>query len=79
MPELESLLEQIQHALPDDLTMLQNDLEKNLRAALYSTLRRLDLVSRDEFEVQRQLLETTQERLHTMEQRVQVLEQQLAE
>ena len=50
------------------------DLEKNLRALLGSFFARLDLVSRDEFDVQRQVLLRTREKLARLETQVAELE-----
>lgn len=51
-----------------------SDLERNVRALLSSQLTRLDLVTREEFEVQTSLLMRSQERLRQLEQRVAELE-----
>jgi BMFP domain-containing protein YqiC len=50
------------------------DLQKNLRAMLASATSKLDLVSREEFEVQAQLLLRTREKLDALEVRVAALE-----
>jgi BMFP domain-containing protein YqiC len=50
------------------------DLEKNLRAMLTAAFSRLDLATREEFEVQAKLLIRTRERLAEMESRVAQLE-----
>lgn len=50
------------------------DLEKNLRALMGSTLERLDLVTREEYDVQRQVLLRTREKLAMLEARVRQLE-----
>ncbi len=50
------------------------DLEKNLRALLVSWFDRLDLVSRDDFDVQRKLLERAQAKLAELEKRTAELE-----
>ena len=51
------------------------DLEKNLRALLASFFARLDLVTREEFDVQRQVLLRTREKLERLEAQVATLEQ----
>ena len=53
---------------------IQADLEENFRAVLRASLARLDLVSRDEFDVQAKVLERTRARLEALEARVQELE-----
>ena len=50
------------------------DIEKNLRALLSSAFSRLDLVTREEFDVQQELLRHTREKLQQMEARVAELE-----
>jgi BMFP domain-containing protein YqiC len=54
------------------------DLEKNLRAMLTSLFARLDLVTREEFDVQRQVLLRTREQLTRLEAEVAALESRLA-
>jgi ubiquinone biosynthesis accessory factor UbiK len=53
------------------------DLEKNLRALLASFFARLDLVTREEFDIQRQVLLRTREKLTVLEARVAELERKL--
>lgn len=50
------------------------DLEHNVRALLSGALSRLDLVSRDEYDVQAQVLARTREKLEALEARVKGLE-----
>ncbi len=50
------------------------DVEKNLKATLTGLLTRLDLVSREEFDVQAQVLANTQAQLHALEERLARLE-----
>jgi len=52
------------------------DIEKNLRALLAGWFDRMDLVTRQDFEVQRKLLETALQKLATFEQRLNDLERQ---
>lgn len=53
------------------------DVEKNLRAALGAALARLDLVTREELDVQEAVLQRTRARLTEMEKRVAELEEKL--
>jgi hypothetical protein len=53
------------------------DMEKNFRALLASTLARLDLVTREEFDVERDLLAKTRERMAALESRLAELEAKL--
>ena len=55
------------------------DLEKNLRATLSAFFTRLDLVSREEFDIQVTLLERARERLARLEGRISELEKRQPE
>jgi BMFP domain-containing protein YqiC len=55
------------------------DVEKNVRALLSSAFSRLDLVTREEFDVQRAVLGRTREKLEQMEARVAEMEKAFAE
>ena len=50
------------------------DIEKNLRAVMNAAFTKLDLVTREEFDVQAKVLARTRERLAELETRVAVLE-----
>jgi hypothetical protein len=54
------------------------DIEKNAKALLGSAFDRMDLVTREDFDVQREVLAQTRERLHALEARVAELESELA-
>lgn len=56
--------------MPKGLRDLGEDVEKKIRQALQSQLTRLDLVSREEFDVQTQVLLRTREKLALLEQRL---------
>lgn len=73
---LDDLARRLADSLPPGLHELQQDAEKNLRAALESAMSRLELVSREEFEVQRAVLARTREKLETLEKQVAELEKQ---
>lgn len=50
------------------------DIEKNLRAMMSSTFSRLDLVTREEFDIQQEVLRRTREKLQALESRLAELE-----
>jgi BMFP domain-containing protein YqiC len=60
--------------VPEAARNMQVDLEENFRAILRASLARLDLVTRDDFDVQTKVLERTRSRLEALETRVQELE-----
>jgi BMFP domain-containing protein YqiC len=62
-------------SLPSAVRGAQVDLENNFRVVLRSTLAKLDLVSREEFDVQTKVLERTRARLALLEARLAELEQ----
>lgn len=68
---LEELKSRIDEALRDSPAQ---DLEKNLRALLTAWFDRLDLVLREDFEVQRKLLDRAQAKLAELEARITELE-----
>ena len=53
------------------------DIEKNLRAMMGAFFSRLDLVTREEFDIQAKLLERARESLRELQTRVETLEQKL--
>ncbi len=61
-------------SLPKGLQSAQQDLEKNLRAGLEGMFQKLDLVTREEYEVQVALLERTREKILSLEKHLQELE-----
>jgi ubiquinone biosynthesis accessory factor UbiK len=61
-------------SLPAAVRAAQADLEDNFRVVLRSTLSKMDLVTRDEFDVQTKVLERTRARLAALEARLAQLE-----
>ncbi|WP_322998930.1 accessory factor UbiK family protein [Castellaniella sp.] len=53
------------------------DIERNMKALMAQTFARMDLITREEFDVQADLLARALERVQALEARVQTLEQQL--
>jgi hypothetical protein len=65
--------------LPESARTLRRDIESNFRAVLQASLGKLDLTTRQEFEVQTRVLERTRAALAQLEERIAVLEKRLAE
>ncbi len=74
--QLDDLARRLALSLPKGVQTLRDDLARNLRASLESGLTRLDLVSREEFDVQAAVLARTREKLGRLEARVEELETQ---
>ncbi|ATW43976.1 accessory factor UbiK family protein [Glaesserella parasuis] len=67
---LESLAQQLHNALPQGLKNVGNDLEEKFKQILQAQLAKLDVVTREEFEVQSQVLLRTREKLNELEKRL---------
>ncbi|HGN1330123.1 TPA: accessory factor UbiK family protein [Proteus mirabilis] len=72
--KIEQVARQIQNVLPQGIKDLGDDIDKKIRAILQSQLNKLDLVNREEFDVQTQVLLRTREKLARLEQRLNELE-----
>ncbi len=72
---VEELAERLAAILPPGVRSLRAELEDNFRAVLRSNLERWDLVSRERFDVQAEVLARTQKRLRELEARLEKLEQ----
>ncbi len=71
---LDDISQRLNNAIPSGIKALQSDLDKNLRAAIQSALGKLDLVTREEFDVQRKVLARSREKIEQLEKRVAELE-----
>jgi hypothetical protein len=60
--------------VPEGLRSVREDLENNFRSVLKASLSRLDLVTREEFEVQEAVLAKTREKLEALEARLEKME-----
>lgn len=70
-PVLEQVSEAISAVLPRELT---DDVRKNVKAAVRAALADLDLVTREELEVQEAVLKRTREKVDQLERQVRELE-----
>ena len=76
-PLIETILKGFSSTLPPGAGVLKDDLEKGLRATLHSAFDKLDLVTREEFEVQAQVLARSRTKLEQLERQVAELEAKL--
>ncbi|MGD8810371.1 MAG: accessory factor UbiK family protein [Gammaproteobacteria bacterium] len=76
---LDDFARRLADTIPENLRGLGEDLQRNLKSTLRSGLERMDLVTREEFEVQEHLLARTREKLEALEQRVATLEGRIFE
>ena len=71
---IDEIARRLLESVPPAFRTMSKDLETNFRAVLRSSLGKLDLVTRDEFDTQMRVLERTRARLAELEARLQVLE-----
>lgn len=71
---IEDLARKLAESVPEGLRAMQKDLETNFRSVLAAGLNKLDLVTREEFEVQEAVLERTREKLEELAERLKELE-----
>ena len=77
--KIEEIARQITDAIPPGVKSMAEGAEATVKQVLQSQLSRLDFVSREEFDVQTQVLARTREKLNAMEERLAELEKQLRE
>ena len=75
---IDTFIKQVLDNLPTELTQIKSDLEKTLKSAMSSSFAKMDLVTREEFDVQSELLSRTRALLDEMEQKVLQLEATIA-
>ncbi len=64
---IENLAKKLAESLPEGLRSVGEELENNFRSVLRASLIKLDLVTREEFEVREAVLARTREKLETLE------------
>lgn len=74
---LASLAAQLSDSLPSHLGTLKQDFEKNCQRVLQHTFSKLDLVTREEFDLQCKVLQRTRKKLDEMEAYIKELETNL--
>ncbi len=77
--KIEAILSDVSNALPEDLQFFKKDIEKNLRATLNATFSKLELVTREEFDIQTASLQRTRTQLDALQKKLSDLEKHLDE
>ena len=77
--EFEDFIQQFLRLLPRDLSRSREDLEKVVRASMNATFSRMNLVTREEFDVQSQLLANTRAALDDLQEKIAEMEKALSE
>ena len=76
---IDELTRLLSREMPDFGGALQEDVNQHMRAAVSAALNRIDVVTREEFDVQRAVLERTREKLTHLEQQIAELEKSTPE
>ena len=79
LSQIDELARRLSGLVPPALREGRDEMQDNFKAALQSGLARLDLVTREEFDVQRAVLVRTREQLESLRSLVEQLEAKLAE
>lgn len=74
LKSIDELARRLSELVPPGLKDARADIEQNMKATLQAGLAKLDLVTREEFEVQRAVLLRTREKIDALERAVQILE-----
>ncbi len=77
--KLEQIAKQIHEAMPTPVKNLGTDVDQKVRQVIQGQLNKLDVVSREEFDVQTQVLLRTRQKLTEMEAKLAELEAKLAD
>ena len=71
---IDDLARRLSRVVPSGLREARQDIEKNFRTVLQNTLAKMDLVTREEFDVQTRLLARTREKLEALKKAMAELE-----
>ena len=71
---LDNLAKLLAESVPEGMRSVRDDLQKNFRSVLQSGIGKLDLVTREEFDIQEAVLARTREKLAALEERLQKIE-----
>lgn len=77
--KIEEIAQQVTDSIPPSLKNLANDFEDKTKAVLQKKLSQLDVVTREEFDVQTQVLIKTRAQLTALEAKIAELESKLTE
>jgi BMFP domain-containing protein YqiC len=72
---IEDLAEKFSQNIPPGAKAFQKDIESSFKQAMQSVISRLDLVTREEFDVQTKVLARTREKIEQLEKRLDEIQQ----
>ncbi|MGL5290594.1 MAG: ubiquinone biosynthesis accessory factor UbiK [Vibrionaceae bacterium] len=76
--KIEQIVKQLQETLPNSIKTLGGDVELKVKEVLQAQLSKLDVVSREEFDIQTEVLLRTRQKLTLLEEKLAALEQKLS-
>lgn len=71
--QLEALVKDLYNAIPDNVQRLEKNIKQQFHDILHSTFSQLDLVTREEFDVQAKVLARTRQKVELLQAQVQEL------
>ncbi|MFH0257820.1 accessory factor UbiK family protein [Vibrio rumoiensis] len=77
--KIEQIAKQIHESMPQPVKDLGSDVDQKVRQVIQGQLNKLDVVSREEFDVQTQVLLRTRQKLNDLESKLADLESKLSE
>ena len=73
---IDEISENFNRYLPDSFKAVKGDVEKNVRSAIQGSFERMDLVTREDYEIQVAMVGKLRDRLQLLEERVAQMEAQ---
>ena len=71
--QTDEFTKKIFEALPIDLQLIEQDARQKIKLIIQSTLSKMDIINREEFDIQTQVLAKTREKVETLEKQLQEL------
>jgi BMFP domain-containing protein YqiC len=75
----EELSKRLANSVPENVKALRSDIEKHFQTVLQTTFSRLDLITREEFDIQALVLSKTRAKLEKLEQKIDALEKKICQ
>ena len=70
---LNKIFNKLKENIPNDVEVLKSDVEKNFQSAVNAKIKNLDLVTREEFDVQEEVLKRTRQKLDQLEKQLAII------
>ncbi len=77
MNPIDDVIKRLNSMVPEGVTHIQKDIEDSVKQVMQAQLKKMDVVTREEFDVQQAVLMKTREKVEVLEQRVAELEKKL--